>query len=263
MIASLAIALIIASATMTLVWLASVRLRNAGIVDVAWSALFGVIALVYGVSGDAPPARRAVAAGMMMLWSARLAIHLWRRVGKHLEQEDGRYAALRERWGERADRRMFWFFQFQGLTNVALSVPIVLACNHRDPGFHLLEWAAVGLWLVALGGESLADAQLRHIKASPANRGLVMDRGLWRYSRHPNYFFEWLIWCSFALFALTAPYGWVALLSPALMLWFLLRVTGIPATEEQSLRSRGEAYRRYQETTSAFVPLPPKPRERK
>ena len=119
----------------------------------------------------------------------------------------------------------------------------------------------MALWFVAVAGEALADAQLAAFKRNPANRGGVCAVGLWRYSRHPNYFFECLIWVSYALFAFGSPGGWLALIGPAAILYLLLRVTGIPLTEEQSLRSRGEAYRRYQETTSAFLPwFPKKPR---
>jgi steroid 5-alpha reductase family enzyme len=107
---------------------------------------------------------------------------------------------------------------------------------------------------MSLSGEALADRQLESFKRDPQNRGRVCDVGLWRYSRHPNYFFEWLIWLSYALYASTSPAGWAAWIAPALILYFLLRVTGIPATEAQALRSRGDAYRRYQARTSPFVP---------
>jgi steroid 5-alpha reductase family enzyme len=114
--------------------------------------------------------------------------------------------------------------------------------------------------LAAITGEALADAQLAAFKRDAANRGRVCEAGLWRYSRHPNYFFEWLIWVAYFVFAVGSPWGWVALIGPASILYLLLRVTGIPMTEEQSLRSRGDAYRRYQRTTSAFIPwLPKKP----
>jgi steroid 5-alpha reductase family enzyme len=111
--------------------------------------------------------------------------------------------------------------------------------------------------LVAIAGESLADAQLAAFKRRAA-KGQVCDAGLWRYSRHPNYFFEWLVWVAYFLFALGSPHGWLAFVGPASILFLLLRVTGIPLTEEQSLRSKGDAYRRYQRTTSAFVPWFPK-----
>ncbi|MFZ2491469.1 MAG: DUF1295 domain-containing protein [Thermoanaerobaculia bacterium] len=258
MIAALALAMVVVLTAMSLVWIASVRLRNAGIVDVAWSGLFAVLAAIYASIGDGDPARRAAGAAMMILWSLRLTTHLGIRIFGHLDVEDGRYAALRESWGARADLRMLLFFLFQGVTNVALSIPVLIASSNRAPFPSALELIAIVLWLVALIGESVADAQLRRFKSDPANRGKVCDTGLWRTSRHPNYFFEWLVWCAFFLFALGSPWGWVAVYCPLLMLWFLYRVTGIPATEEQSLRNRGEAYRRYQQTTSAFVPWFPR-----
>jgi steroid 5-alpha reductase family enzyme len=118
--------------------------------------------------------------------------------------------------------------------------------------------AGIALFIVALSGESAADAQLAAFKRDPANHGGVCDAGLWRYSRHPNYFFEWLIWIAYALFALPAPHGWIALAMPVLMLHFLINVTGLKATEEQALRSKGERYRLYQARTSGFIPWLPK-----
>lgn len=252
------VGLILAFLAMALVWRASVKLNNAGIVDIAWSGLFAPLALLYAVLGGGNPMRRAVAASLMIVWSLRLATHLWRRVVGHIEVEDGRYAKLRERWGESANRKMLGFFLFQGATTVVLSVPILIASLNPRPSLRAVEIAAVALWFVALSGETLADRQLSRFKADPANAGKVCSEGLWRYSRHPNYFFEWLVWCSFSLFALGSPYGWLGLGSPLIMLWFLREVTGIPATEEQSVRSRGEAYREYQRTTSPFVPWFPR-----
>jgi steroid 5-alpha reductase family enzyme len=132
--------------------------------------------------------------------------------------------------------------------------------SNFDPRLHLgfSDWLGFSVWLVAILGESLADRQLAAFKADPSNRGKVCSAGLWKFSRHPNYFFEWLVWVALFLFALPAPWGWTTIFAPALMLFFLLRVTGIPYTEQQSLRSRGEAYRSYQRTTSAFVPWFPK-----
>jgi len=250
--------LILALVVMALVWRASVKLQNAGIVDIAWSGLFAPLAMLYAVLGGGDPVRRAIAASLMTVWSLRLATHLWRRVVGHIEVEDRRYAKLREGWGASADRKMLRFFLFQGVTTVVLSVPILIATFNPAPSLRAVEIAAIALWLVAVGGETLADRQLARFKADQANAGKVCSDGLWRYSRHPNYFFEWLVWCSFSLFALGSPYGWLGLGSPLIMLWFLYKVTGIPATEEQSVRSRGEAYREYQRTTSPFFPWFPK-----
>lgn len=243
---------------MTAVWLVSVRIRNAGIVDVAWSGLFSVLAVVVALLSPGDAVRRACIAGMTTIWSLRLAVHLGRRVLGHLDTEDPRYAALRQSWGARADRKMWLFFLFQGATNVLLIAPVLIASANGSPGLRSVEFAGIALWLAALAGETLADAQLRAFRADPANRGRVCRRGLWRYSRHPNYFFEWLVWCAYFLFALGSPGGWIAAYCPLLMLWFLYKVTGIPATEAHSLATKGEEYREYQRTTSAFVPWLPK-----
>jgi steroid 5-alpha reductase family enzyme len=251
-------ALVLVVVIMTAVWIASVRLTNAGIVDVAWSANFGLLAILYGILGHGDVTRRLVAAGMMFLWSARLALHLGRRVLGHLETEDGRYAKLRADWGAAANRKMLAFFHFQGVTNVVLSIPVLLACINPRPGLGILEYAGIAIWIVALAGESIADGQLARFKAKPENRGHVCTEGLWRYSRHPNYFFEWLVWIAYFLFALASPWGWLAFYCPLLMFWFLYKVTGIPATEEHSVRTKGEEYRRYQRTTSPFIPWFPK-----
>ena len=142
--------------------------------------------------------------------------------------------------------------------SVGLGLPFLLAAWNPAPGLHPLELAGAALWVVAWVGESLADRQLKRFKARPQARGLACREGLWRWSRHPNYFFEWLAWVAFLLLALPAPSGWAALPIPLLMLYFLLRVTGIPATEAQALRSRPEDYPRYQRETSAFVPWFPR-----
>jgi steroid 5-alpha reductase family enzyme len=153
---------------------------------------------------------------------------------------------------------MAGFFQLQAASVVLLGIPFLLPALNSSPQFHPLEIAGAVLWLSAILGESLADAQLAGFKRDPANRGRVCATGLWRCSRHPNYFFEWLVWVAYFGFALASPWGWLAVLSPAIILFLLLRVTGIPLTEQQSLRSKGNAYREYQAATSAFVPWWPK-----
>lgn len=244
---------------MTALWLLGIRQRNFSYVDIGWSANFALLALVDGLFGGGAVTRRALIATMVALWSLRLAWHLGRRVIG--APEEGRYVELRRKWGAAGEAalngRMFRFFMLQAALNVSLSLPLLIACLDPDPSLGPLEWLGVAIWAVGLGGESLADRQLARFKADPANRGRVCDVGLWRQSRHPNYFFEWTIWVAYAAFALASPpWGYAALLMPALMLHFLLNVTGIRATEEQALRSKGDAYREYQRRTSAFVPLP-------
>jgi steroid 5-alpha reductase family enzyme len=234
------------------------RLDNYGIVDVAWAYAFAALAGFYALAGAGWPVRRALIATLAILWSLRLGTHLWVRVARHHPTEDARYGQLRRDWAGNFVRKMFGFFQLQAVSVVLLGVAFLAAAQNPTPGLHPLEIAGVAVWLIALGGEALADAQLAAFKRDPARRGQVCTVGLWRFSRHPNYFFEWLVWVAFFVFALASPWGWVAIVGPAGILYLLLRVTGIPLTEEQSLRSKGEAYRRYQDTTSAFVPWPPK-----
>jgi steroid 5-alpha reductase family enzyme len=241
-----------------LVYLRARRLDNYGIVDIAWSYAFAGLAIGYAVFGTGWAPRRALLAALATLWSLRLGTHLYRRVMSHHPVEDGRYVQLRKDWAGNFAPRMFAFFQMQAASVVLLGVPFLLPALNSTPQLHWLEFAGAALWLVALSGEALADAQLAAFKRDPANRGRVCDAGLWRYSRHPNYFFEWLVWVAYFVFALASPGGGFAVIGPASILYLLLCVTGIPLTEQQSLRSKGDAYRRYQATTSAFVPWPRK-----
>lgn len=238
-------------------WLRQCRTRNAGWVDVGWSLGLAVMAILAAGMGPAPLERRLLIGFMGGLHGLRLGLHLWRRVARD-PHEDGRYQAIRAAWQTRVNARFFAFFQAQALLDVLLGLPFLLAAWNPQPGLHPLEWIAAALWLGAWFGEALADRQLRRFKARPEARGRTCREGLWRYSRHPNYFFEWLVWVAYLLLALPAPWGWTAVLCPALMLYFLLRVTGIPYTEAQCLRSRPEDYARYQRETSPFIPWFPR-----
>lgn len=235
---------------MALVWWVSERIRNAGIVDIAWSALFTPLAILYAALGQGWAPRRLAVAAAASVWSVRLAWHLYRRVmGRH-PREDRRYVELRRRFGG----KFFAFFEAQGLLAALLSTPFALAAMNETRGFHAIEIAGYALLIVAGTGETIADAQLARFKATANRDDAVCRVGLWRTSRHPNYFFEWLVWCAFFLMALPAPGGWISLFCPVLMLYFLLRVTGIPMLEEQAVATKGDAYRAYQRSTSAFVP---------
>lgn len=243
---------------MLVIWLISVRIKNAGLVDVGWALGLVILAAWYARQGPGFAARKWIMAGMVAFWGVRLAVHLASRISR--EPEDGRYQKLRQDWqGENINLRFLFFFEFQALLDVALSIPFLVVSLDRNAGLGPFEYAGIGLWLAAVGGESVADAQLASFKRDPKNREHVCQVGLWNYSRHPNYFFEWFVWVAFTVYALGSPWGWVSFLCPALMLFFLLRMTGIPATEAQALRSRGEEYARYQRTTSALIPWFKKP----
>lgn len=249
-----AIVALAAWGVMSATWCLQQRTSNTGYVDVAWAFLMALAALWYGLTGAGDWLVRLVAATLAALWGFRLGLHLLHRV-MH-EPEDGRYAHLRAHWrGNQA--KLYGFFVFQAALTVVLSLPFWVAAQNASRPVAALA-AGVAIWLVAVLGESVADRQLARFRADPANRGKTCRAGLWRYSRHPNYFFEWLHWFAYAALSYGAPHAWLALLGPILMLISLRWVTGIPFVEQQALRSRGEDYRRYQRETSAFIPWFPR-----
>jgi steroid 5-alpha reductase family enzyme len=245
-------------AVMFLLWLLSLRNDNFSYVDIGWSINFAVIGVLYAALAPGYPLRRWLFAAMFSVHGLRLGWHLSKRIIG--QPEEGRYVHLRKVWGRSGNLKLKFlaFFQLQAALNAFLTLPLLIVCFNTTTTLHALEIAGVVLFAIGLIGESTADAQLAAFKRSSAVHDAVCDVGLWRYSRHPNYFFEWLIWIAYAVFALASDYGWVALIMPALMLHFLLNVTGVKATEEQALRSKGERYRRYQARTSGFVPWFPK-----
>lgn len=240
-------------------WFWHLRLKNAGVIDVVWGLNQALAATLFGLTGTGWGPRRFGIAAMVSLTGLRLTWHLTRRVLGH--PEEGRYVALRQAWGQEGANVPIKFLQFflaQAVLVLLLAVPFYLVAQNPAVGFGALEQAGLALFLIGFLGESLADAQLKAFKADPAMRGKTCRRGLWRTSRHPNYFFEWLMWASYFVLALAAPYGWATVYAPLLMLFFLLKVTGVRYTEEQCLRSRGEDYALYQRETSMFVPWFPK-----
>ena len=239
---------------MAALWVVQVRIHDASHVDVAWAALIACAAILYALLADGDVAHRVLAAALASIWGFRLAGYLYvnRIRGK---EEDGRYRSLRAKWSENANQRFFWFFQFQAVFVVFFSLPFALIALDPSSGFGVVAWSGITLWAIGNIGTIVSDYQLARWRADPANEGKTARGGLWGWSRHPNYFFEWVNWCGNALVATTTPQGWIAWIVPAGLLFLLFRVTGIPATEAQALRSRAD-YADYQRTTSAFVPLP-------
>ncbi|HEU4728429.1 MAG TPA: DUF1295 domain-containing protein [Kofleriaceae bacterium] len=245
----------LAAGLQLVLWAIQQRTRNAGIVDVGWALSFALAIALFLARATAPVAAWAPLAAITPAWSLRLGGYLIAR-GAARAPEDGRYLDLRRRWAPHAAARFFVFFQAQaaltGVLSTAFVVPFL--ATPWDSGWLRAIGAAISLG--ALAAEALADAQLARWRRDPAHRGQVCDIGLWAYSRHPNYFFEWCLWLGHAVYGLAfaGSGGWIALGGQALILASILAITGIPATEAQALRTRGEAYRRYQQTTSAFVP---------
>lgn len=240
---------------MALLWLWQCRMGRGSVVDVAWA--LGVAALAIYQLLAIPESRRTrhlLVAILIAVWALRLGgLLLWRIC---YLSEDGRYLAMNQKWGGMASWQMFLFYQFQAVGCLLFAWPFLLiARNTSDPG--MLDYVGLVLWLVGVTGGSVADIQLTRFRLGESAGG-VCQQGLWRYSRHPNYFFEWVHWCSYVLFGWAAPHGWLVILLPVTLLVLIFFVTGIPPTERQALATRGDAYRAYQQTTSAFFPLPRK-----
>ncbi|RYD87761.1 MAG: DUF1295 domain-containing protein, partial [Sphingomonadales bacterium] len=176
--------------------------------------------------------------------------------------EDPRYAALRQQWGDKFQARLFGFLQIQALCGIGLVVTVYAAAHRPGPAFAITDYIGLALLIVSVIGEGIADRQLRSFAANSDNHGKVCDTGLWSWSRHPNYFFEWLGWVAYPVMAISFAgdwwQGWLALIGPLLMYWLLVHVSGIPPLEAHMLKSRGDAFTAYIARTSAFFPLPPR-----
>jgi steroid 5-alpha reductase family enzyme len=241
----------------TLLWLVSLPLKNASIVDPFWGAGFTVVAWSTRLLSGEGHWRSWLIVGLATLWGLRLSVYLLVRNAGH--GEDRRYAAMRARVGEAFWRTsLFTVFLFQGLLIWLIGMPIQagqLAPGPHGP-FGPLDAAGILLFAVGLFFESVGDWQLSRFQADLANRGKVMQRGLWRYTRHPNYFGDFCVWWGMYLVAAAAGAAWTVF-GPLAMSYFLLRVSGV-ALLERDIADRRPEYRRYQQTTSAFFPLPPR-----
>lgn len=256
-LAAIAVAL---SVLMAGAWVVQQRTGNSGWVDTIWTFSLGLVgagSALWPVAGAAPNARQWLVAALVAIWSLRLGVHIAIRTAGIAD--DPRYAAFAREWGVDSPRRMFVFLQNQGLGSIPLVFAIFVAARFPQDALRLQDYLGALILLAGIAGEALADAQLKSFRENPANRGRVCDVGLWRWSRHPNYFFEWFGWLAYPVIALSTGYiwGWATLLAPVFMYWILVYVTGIPPLEAQMLRSRGDRYRDYQLRTSQFFPLPP------
>lgn len=251
------IGLLIVMAWMFVFWIIQLFSRNAGVIDIGWALGLVILTQIYSIQAPGYMVRKLLILSMVVLWGIRLSALLISRILKD-KKEDSRYQRLREDWKRLIQVKFFFLFQFQALLAAILSMPFLIICSNAKMEISLIERMGVLVWIMGFIGESLADEQLRRFKSDPQNKGKICQLGLWNYSRHPNYFFEWLMWVGYFVFALGSPYGCLGIISPIIMLHFLINVTGIPFAEAQSLRTRGEEYRQYQRTTSFFVPLPKK-----
>lgn len=250
----------IAVATMMLlVWIGSLVLRDASLVDRFWGPGFTLVGLV-GLTCGAGYGPRRILLFVMSLWGLRLGWYLTLRNWGH--GEDVRYQKMRKYWGP---NRFLWVslftvFLLQGIIMWVVALPLMVGAQGATPeGLGILAYAGIGVWLIGLAFESIGDAQLRKFIADPENKGKVMDRGLWRYTRHPNYFGNSMIWWGIWLVAAPTPNGLWAIAGPLLMTWSLLRFSGVPILERHMRRTK-PGYEEYCQRTSIFLPLPPKSR---
>jgi len=256
LVVAAALSLIMASA-----WYIQQKSGNSGWVDVTWSLGVGGIAFIASIAPlehGWPQWRQIAVAVLAASWCLRLGLHIAKRTSA--SADDPRYRNLILQWGCDAARRMFWFLQSQAAVGIILVISILLAAHNSNPSLRIQDLIGLAILTAAIVGEGIADHQLRAFKGGSRNRNAVCNVGLWRWSRHPNYFFEWLLWFAYPIIAIDFagynPYGWLALTAPACMYWVLVHVSGIPPLEEHMLRSRGNAFRAYQKRTRPFFPLP-------
>ncbi|AVP97689.1 hypothetical protein C7S18_10965 [Ahniella affigens] len=247
--------LLLAVLVMTAIWYLQMRTRNAGFVDVAWALLLGVSALYLSLAGTGEMTWRIALALCGGFWGFRLGLHLLHRV-LH-EEEDGRYRFLREHWHGHQGK-FFGFFMAQAVLVLVFALPFAAVAWNEQRHSLVQVGAALAIWFLAMFGEAIADRQLAHFRSHPANKGKTCRVGLWRYSRHPNYFFEWLHWFTYVVLSIGSPYWYFSIFGLVAMGVSLNWITGIPYVEAQALRSRGDDYRAYQRTTNSFFPWFPK-----
>ncbi len=258
LLAALALAL---AAAMAVAWLIARQPGRSGWTDVGWSYAVGIagVAAALAPVGGGIGARRWLVAALIGIWSLRLGTHILQRTLKG--GDDPRYVQLRREWGDNFSRRLLWFLQIQAAAGFVLILSIVVAARNPAPFPAWSDWAGIAIMVVATAGETIADRQLRAFAARAKDKQAVADRGLWGWSRHPNYFFEWLGWFAYAVIAIGPDgrfgWGWIALSGPAFIYWLLVHVSGIPPTEDHMLRSRGEKFRDYQRRVNAFFLWPP------
>lgn len=237
----------------SMLWMLHLMLKNAGIVSVGWAAAVGAMALYAAIIGPGWLPRRILLGTMAGIWALRLVLHTFKNQTTG-PIEDARYQRLRSYWGDQANALLLLFFTAQSLLVVLFTLPFIPCVTNPHTSFTLFDMLALLIWLISMVGEWMADRQLARFKRHPDNNGKVCQTGLWKHSRHPNYFFEWTHWFTYLILAVGSAGAWLALTGPIAMYLLLVKLSGIPHAERESLAKRGEAYREYQRTTPMMIP---------
>lgn len=250
---------VVAVVFMSLVFLVARAIGRYDLVDAAWGSSFVIIALT---SFFLQPGEKmeldlqALVTALVVVWGGRLTWHILRRI-KHTDSEDPRYVALRKTWrGSVAFNVYTRIYLMQAILALLICIPVIHINLFADNGITGLAWAGVVVWLIGFLFESVGDTQLRNFVGQPANKGKIMNRGLWRYSRHPNYFGELTQWWGIFLMSLTTPFGWIGIIGPVLISYLILFVSGIPLNEKRFEGRPG--WKAYKERTNALIPWSPR-----
>ncbi len=262
LIASVLAAGIALSAIMAFAWRIERVTGNSGWIDVFWTFGTGAAACTLALlpleDSGWPHGREMLVAALAGSWSLRLGWHILSRT--RMVDDDPRYRDLMRQWGANAASKLFRQLQIQAAVGLLLASSVMLAAQNPIELFRIQDIVAIAIFFIGVMGEAIADAQLRAFKRSAANRGKICDAGLWGFSRHPNYFFEWLCWLAYPLLAIDIgggnPLGYLSLAAPLCMYWLLVYVSGIPPLEAHMMRTRQARFVDYRRRTSAFFPWP-------
>lgn len=250
---------LLCAGAMALAWRVVIATGNSGWTDAFWSFTVGVAGVLAAIGplegGGGDPARKWPVALLVAFWSGRLGLHIARRTLRG--KDDPRYAELKREWGAKWKPQLLLFLEIQAGVALVLAIAVMAAANNPAP-LGLGDALGLVIAVAAIAGESVADSQLTRFARNPANTGKVCDTGLWAWSRHPNYFFEFLYWVALVPIGIGHDWGLVTLAAPVMMFVLLRYVSGVPPLEQHMLRSRGEAFAAYQRRVPPFFPGPPR-----
>lgn len=237
-----------------ILWVVYLAKKRIAIVDLGWVGGLFLAGSYFAICGQGWGWRRWILGYLLLIWGTRLLSHLLCRLKR--EGEDPRYLYLLSEWKLSVPERVkvLLLYLIQGASVVIVSIPLFLVAHHTNTSFSALEVVGILLWMWGVVGATVADSQLAKFNKASPDRSRVCREGLWHYSRHPNYFFEWLVWVAYSVIALAAPWGFLGVISPLFLLYLFLYVSGVPITEALALRAKGEEYAQYQRSTPVFLP---------